>query len=79
MEEKSYFHDNIKLLDYQQKVREKYLSSDRTSYGLFMDLGTGKTATSLSISLELYLSGKIDKVQIICPSGLRTNWIVEMN
>lgn len=79
MEEKSYFHDNIKLLDYQQKVREKYLSSDRTSYGLFMDLGTGKTATSLSMALELYLSGKIDKVQIICPSGLRTNWIVEIN
>ncbi len=79
MEKPIYFKEGVKLLDYQQKVVDKYLNSDRSSYGLFLDLGTGKTLSSLAMALSLFQQDKIDKVQIICPSGLRTNWIVEIN
>lgn len=73
-----YLNDGINLLDYQQNAVNKYLNCGYGSFGLFMRQGTGKSITSMSMGLSKIVSGEVDYIQIICPSGLRTNWLMEI-
>jgi superfamily II DNA or RNA helicase len=44
---------------------------------LYHKLGAGKTCTSVLIADRMIREGKIDKVYILTPGSLRTNWIDE--
>jgi SNF2 family DNA or RNA helicase len=48
---------------------------DRKFYGLFLDMGTGKTWMFLADAERLYAAGKIDGLLVIAPKGVHTNWI----
>lgn len=48
----------------------------REFYGLFMEMGTGKTWTFLADAERLFASGSIDGVLIIAPKGVHTNWVL---
>lgn len=48
----------------------------REFYGLFMEMGTGKTWTFLADAERLFAAGKIDAMLIIAPKGVHTNWVL---
>lgn len=63
------------LLPYQQRITNKILTSDNNRWGLFFEMGLGKTLTSLFIAAERIKSYKThDHVFIFCPASLQTNW-----
>jgi SNF2 family DNA or RNA helicase len=49
--------------------------SNRETFALFMEQGTGKTWTLLADSERLYSAGKIDAIFVIAPKGVHTNWV----
>jgi SNF2 family DNA or RNA helicase len=50
--------------------------NSREFYGLFMEMGTGKTWTFLADAERLFAAGSIDGVIIIAPKGVHTNWVL---
>jgi SNF2 family DNA or RNA helicase len=51
------------------------LMNGRAYFGLFMEMGTGKTWTFLADAERLFGAGKIDAMVIVAPKGVHTNWI----
>lgn len=49
--------------------------TDRKTYGLFMEQGTGKTWCLLADAERLYQQGKIQALLVIAPNGVHTNWV----
>jgi len=45
---------------------------------LLMDMGTGKTLTTIAIMGRAYLNGKIDKVLVVCPASVVPVWQKEI-
>lgn len=50
-------------------------SRDRECYGIFAEMGTGKTKMMLDTATWLYNRGKIDGVLVVAPNGVQRNWI----
>lgn len=50
-------------------------SEGREYFGYLMDMGTGKTFTTLADTERLYAEGKIDALFVIAPKGVHTNWV----
>lgn len=73
---KSFYPDDFELKDYQEdginwlKQAKGRLLAD--------DMGLGKTAQSLVAASELFKSGEIERVLIICPRSLMQNWADEI-
>lgn len=69
----------IKLHDYQEIAKNFLLS--RPKAGLFLDVGFGKTLTTLSTLLELAQQGMLHgHILIIAPKAIaRSTWIDEMD
>src|SRR3990167_143394 len=65
----------LPLLEYQKKVVARALVQKKL--GLFLDMGTGKTATTIGILGNLYKQQKIKNAMIICPNSLIGTWISE--
>mgnify|MGYP003637074700 CR=1 FL=1 len=59
--------------DHQRQVFER--SKDLEYFGLFLEMGTGKTKVTVDSIAYLYESGEIDTVLIIAPKGVYENWI----
>lgn len=60
------------LYDYQIPAAEKFL--DRGNLLCALDTGGGKTAISIAVAEELLEMGKVDRVLIVCPTGLKEQW-----
>lgn len=50
---------------------------DRKYFGLFMDMGTGKTKVAIDIAAHKFLKGEINAVLLIAPNHVHTQWAVE--
>lgn len=62
----------IKLHDYQIPIVKRFEEEDTGA--LFMDVGTGKTFTTIAILMNRIQSGIIEKALIIGPSVVVPNW-----
>ena len=70
-------HSNIypfKSAPYEHQLRVWKTSKDKEVYGLFMEMGTGKSKVILDTASYLYDRGKIDLLLVIAPKGAYRNW-----
>ncbi len=67
---------NVKLYPFQ-KVAVKYLETAGRAL-LALDMGLGKSISSLAAASNLIHKNKIKKTLIICPASLKFNWAVEI-
>lgn len=51
------------------------LSKDEKEFGLFMDMGTGKTKVAIDTAAYLYLKGEINMLVVFGNKGSYMNWI----
>lgn len=58
---------------YQSETLEA--TKDASFWALFAEQGLGKTKMTIDTADYLYSTGKIDRVLIIAPNGVHTNWI----
>lgn len=57
---------------YQRKALD--CAWDKHAFAFYMDMGTGKTKTSLDLFSAYYLDGKIDRLLIVTKFSTRRNW-----
>lgn len=69
------FPFKTKPFDHQMKVFQ--ISRDSEAFGLFMEMGTGKTKVVIDTMAHLYMKGEIDSVLILAINGVHTQWIEE--
>ena len=50
---------------------------ERTSYGIFWEMGCGKSKTTLDTAAWQYLNGYIDTLLVVAPKGVHRNWVTE--
>lgn len=67
----------FKTQPYAHQLKAFELFKDKEYFGLFMDMGTGKTKTAIDIAAHKFLTGQIDSVLIIAPNNVHTQWIRE--
>jgi SNF2 family DNA or RNA helicase len=70
--------NGIKSTPYKHQLDCFELSKDRRSYGIFSDMGTGKSIMCLMTAAHLYLTGKIKRLLVVAPHGCYMNWIDEV-
>lgn len=70
---RSLYQFKTKPFNHQLKAFE--LSKSREYFGLFMDMGTGKTKVGIDTMAYLYGENKIDGVLITAPNGVHRQWI----
>ena len=66
-------HIKSKPYDHQQRIWE--VSRDLESYGIFAEMGTGKTLISIATAAWLYEKGEVDGVLVVAPNGVHRNWM----
>lgn len=49
-------------------------SKDREFFGLFLEMGTGKTHISIATAVHLWREDKIDGLLVLAPNGVHSNW-----
>lgn len=64
------------LLPHQQQILDKILSSDNKKWGLFLDMGLGKTLLSCVIASKF--KDKYDNIYIFCPASMIATWEKEI-
>jgi len=64
----------FKTKPYEHQFKALKKSWDREFYGLFMEMGTGKSKVLIDEIASLYLRGKITAALIIAPKGVYRNW-----
>ncbi len=62
-----------KPFKHQEEVLEN--SWKRPYYGLFMEMGLGKSKVIIDTIGKLKLDGEIDAVMIVAPKGVYDNWV----
>lgn len=67
----------FKTEPYKHQKEVHKLFKDRNFYGLFMEMGTGKTKVAIDIASYLYEQKKIDAVLLIAPNGVHYQWYAE--
>jgi SNF2 family DNA or RNA helicase len=60
------------LYDYQNEPAERFM--ERGNLLCALDTGGGKTAISIACAEELMEIGKVNRVLIVCPTGLKDQW-----
>ena len=63
-----------KTKPYEHQSKALAESADRTTYALFMEMGTGKTKTTIDNIAYLYLKKRIDSALIVAPKSVYTVW-----
>lgn len=61
------------LMPHQERVFE--LSKDAEYYGLFLDMGLGKTKLTLDTAFYLSYDERINGLCVVAPSGVHVNWL----
>lgn len=65
----------FKTTPFNHQLKAFELSKDRAYFGLFMDMGTGKTKVGIDTMAYLWGINKIDAVLITAPNGVHRQWI----
>jgi len=60
-------------MEHQQTAFDRFKRAD--FFGLFMEMGTGKTKAQLDITFYKYLSNQIDCLLVFAPNDVHSNWI----
>ena len=63
---------------HQAEALKRVFNSDK-GHALFMDPGTGKTKIAVDSAAALQISGKVNKVLVLCPINALTVWPKELN
>jgi SNF2 family DNA or RNA helicase len=69
----SFRYDEFKLRPYQEDARD--LMVDRGAVLVAITMGGGKTPTTLAAIEDLHDDDELDYVMVICPSGLKYQWL----
>lgn len=51
---------------------------DKAAFAFYMDMGTGKTKTSLDLASAYFIDGKIDRLLVVTKFSTRRNWEAEV-
>jgi SNF2 family DNA or RNA helicase len=73
-------HSNIypfKTKPYAHQAKAWDMSKEKDEFGLFMEMGTGKTKVAIDSIAYLYDSGRINSVLIVAPKGVYMNWVTK--
>jgi SNF2 family DNA or RNA helicase len=65
----------FKTEPYKHQQTAMDVCGDRTSFGFFMEMGTGKSKVLIDNMGTLYLQGKLDFALVIAPKGVYRNWV----
>lgn len=60
--------------EYQEKIANDIVKSGDYSTALFMDMGTGKTITSLLVFEKLWEENKVDRILVVCLKNKIEDW-----
>ena len=66
---------NFKTKPYAHQMTALEKSWDKSEYGYFMEMGTGKSKVLVDNMAMLYDKGKINGAVIIAPKGVYRNWL----
>ena len=64
----------FKTKPYAHQLTALEKSWDKTEYGYFMEMGTGKSKVLVDNMAMLYDKGKINGAVIVAPKGVYRNW-----
>ncbi len=67
-------HYDFKTAPYAHQLTTLEACWDKSEWGLFLDMGTGKTFIALNNAAMLYDAGKIEGLLVIAPKGVYRNW-----
>lgn len=70
--------ESVIPLPHQRYCLERAMSNNEVRYMLADEVGLGKTIEAGLIIKELKTRGLIDRVLVVCPKGLTTQWEAEM-
>jgi len=65
---------NYKLTPFKHQLSGTSLLIENKVYGLFDDMGTGKSKTLIDAACALNVQKKIDAAVIVCPNTVKSNW-----
>lgn len=68
----------IKGKPYEVQRRALEKSNGREGFGFLMEMGLGKTATTLNEFMDLLHEDKVDGLVVICPPSLKDVWMKEL-
>jgi len=66
-----------KLKPFDHQIDALEFGWDRPEFGLFMEMGTGKSKVLIDNMGMLYLDGQIDFALVIAPKGVYRNWVAK--
>lgn len=66
----------FKTKPFAHQLRAWQRSKDLPEFGLFMDMGTGKSKVAIDTAAYLYLKGEIDTLVVLGNKGSYKNWIL---
>lgn len=58
-----------------QQIDALRASYGKRNFAYLMEMGTGKTWTTLADAERAFIEGKIDALAVIAPKGVHTNWV----
>ncbi len=61
-------------MHHQRTAMERYWKSNVSYWGLFFEMGTGKTKTTIDLAAIKFLTGQIDIMIVVAPKGVHTQW-----
>lgn len=71
----TYVYKNPPLEKQREAIHRAW---SKPTFALFMQVGTGKTYVVINVSTALFLTGKIDSVIVMCPTGVKPVWEIEV-
>ena len=66
-----------KLKPFDHQVDALEYGWDRPEFGLFMEMGTGKSKVLIDNMAMLFLDGQINFALVIAPKGVYRNWVAK--
>jgi len=71
------FDFDFKTKPYDHQRKAFFLSCDKQAFGLFMEMGTGKTKVLIDTAAYLWQQAEIEQVLVLAPNGVHVQWINE--
>src|SRR5258705_252281 len=68
---------DFKTQPFPHQLKEFEDSKDKTSWGLFHEMGLGKTKVTIDTVAHLHQAGKINGLLVLAPNGVHRNWITD--
>lgn len=62
---------------HQAQARAFQFARNRDFFGLFMEMGTGKTWVALNVAAAKWSAGSIDALLVVAPNGVHAQWAAE--